>query len=497
MLRAMRTASLAILCLFVVFTASSTFAQYQLRKPTTPTQQKASITVTDPAGGATWEKGKRYAIKWKSEGRVPSVKIVLIDQVNKSHDIVRSTTNSGLYNYTVSTRLADGAYKVVVMTADGSVKGEAGGTVTIQKKTFGTQTAKALPPAGGGTAEQPESPAIAERSLPARTLPSGLAGQTVTQQGGVQPGDLTATKDEDKDSPGLADFQVGGTTVGGFATELSDATISVAVGNLPTTQVSAADAAQLDASLLQPVEEPEPSGSGSHGSITFLEPQQDDVWAPGQQYQISWAGPGISGPIHLILKCNTVDERRIVTTGASASGSFLYTVPSNMRLARNFYSLLACNEDSTLLQTVWQISVWEPQAVDLKCVITHASPWRFSPSGSRDFDFDIAVINDGTSGPLTVPILVRLIKQPENVVIYQMQAGFGDVFPGSWYMTNGQIHWDVRELEENYTSGGRSGIDFDSGHYILEVNADVGNSLGEREELLFDNIDTKQVNVMD
>ena len=77
------------------------------------------------------------------------------------------------------------------------------------------------------------------------------------------------------------------------------------------------------------------------------------------------------------------------------------------------------------------------------------------------------------------------------------QAGFGDVFPGSWYMTNGQIQWDVRELEENYTSGGRSGIDFDSGHYILEVNADVGNSLGEREELLFDNIDTKQVNVMD
>ena len=44
MLRGMRTASLATVCLFATLTASSTFGQYQLRKPTTPAQQKASIT---------------------------------------------------------------------------------------------------------------------------------------------------------------------------------------------------------------------------------------------------------------------------------------------------------------------------------------------------------------------------------------------------------------------------------------------------------------------
>ena len=412
MFRAMRPAGLTMLCLFATFTASSTFAQYQLRKPTTPTKQQASITVTEPAGAVTWEKGQRYTIKWKSEGRVPSVKIVLIDQADKSHDIVRSTTNSGSYTYTVSTRLADGTYKVVVMTADGSVRGEASGTVTIQKETFGKTTPKATP-AEGGTAEQPESPAIGQRSLPGTARPSGLSGQTVTQQGGIQPGDLTATKDEDKESTGLAGFQIGD------ATGISGATTSVVVGNLPIAQVSTTEAAELDLSLLQPVDEPEPSGSDADDSITIL----------------------------------------------------------------------------------------EPQAVDLKCVIRNESTnnyhttrsgekrYYFEPSGSRELDFDITITNDGTSGPLTVPILVRLIKKPEMVVIYQMQAGFGDVYPGYWYMTNGAIHWDIRELEANYTSGTASGVDFGLGGYRVIVTADVGNSLGELEELRHDNIDRIYINI--
>jgi len=401
------------LSLVVTIATTSTLAQYQLRKPTTPTQQKASITVTEPAGAATWEKGQRYAIKWQSEGRLPSVKIILIDQAGKSHDIVRSTTNSGSYTYTVSTRLVDGAYRVVVMTVDGSVRDEASGTVTIQKKMFGKSTSKA-PPAGGGTAEQPESPAVRQRSLPGTVLPSG---QTSTQQGGIQPGDLTATKDEDKDSPGLMD-QVVDRQIGD-ATGISSATTSVVFGNLPIAQVSMTEAAELDRSLLQPVEEPEPSGSDADDSVAILEPQAVDL--------------------KCVIRNKSTNNYRTTRSGE-----------------RRYY---------------------------------------FEPSGSRELDFDIAIINDGTSGPITVPILVRLIKKPEMVVIYQMQAGFGDVYPGYWYMTNGAIHWDIRELEENYTSGTASGVDFGLGGYRVIVTADIGNSLGEREELRFDNIDEIYLNI--
>jgi len=205
-----------------------------------------------------------------------------------------------------------------------------------------------------------------------------------------------------------------------------------------------------------------------------------------------------------------LDERRVVTTGVSASGSFLYTVPSDLKLGRKRYFLYAYDEDSTWIRRrVNDISIYETQAVDLRCKVrngttNHNFTWGkggrqyyyFEPGGSRELDFDIAVINDGTSGPITVPVLVRLIKQPENVVIYQMQAGFGNVYPGSWYMTNGAIHWNVRELEENYTSGGGSTIDFQSGVYWVIVTADVGNSLGERDELRHDNIDSDNFPIM-
>ncbi len=491
------TTVIVMLSVIVIFAATSGFAQYQIKKPAALSQQKASISVTEPAGGTIWEKGQRYAIKWTSEGRVSSVKIVLIDQADKSHNIVRTTTNSGSYNYTVSTRLADGAYKVVIMTSDGSVKGEASGTVTIQKKSFGTKATKSAP-AGGGTAEPPESPAVAPRSLPGVTRPSGQVG---TQPEGAQPGDLTPTKEEDMDSPDLADFLIGD------AAEATSATISVVVGNLPASQVSAAEKSELDLSLLQPVGEPEPSGSVSRGEITFTQPRDSAIWLPGEQYQIAWTSEGVDGPVGFKLRSPRPADERIITTSAAASGSMLYTVPPDLKLGHNNYRLEARNESGNWLGFVKGITVYETQAVDLMCVIRNETTnnyrtdrrgnrhYYFAPGGSRVLDFDIAVINEGTRGPITVPILVRLVKKPEQVVIYQMQAGFGDVHPGFWYMTNGAIHWDVRELEANYTSGSGSGIDFGEGGYRIYVTADVGNSLGEREELTYDNSDMVYITI--
>ena len=80
----------------VVIMSASSFAQYQVRKSGTPVQQQASISITDPAGNTTWEKGKRYTIRWTSQGTITSVQIVLVDQAGESHDVIRRTTNSGV-----------------------------------------------------------------------------------------------------------------------------------------------------------------------------------------------------------------------------------------------------------------------------------------------------------------------------------------------------------------------------------------------------------------
>ncbi len=148
-------AVIMMLVVIVVFVASSAMAQYQVRKPTSPAKQQATISITDPSGSTTWEKGKRYTIRWTSQGTITSVQIELVDQAGNSHDIVRRTTNSGSHAYSVARTLADGAYRLTISSSDGKVTAESSGTITIQPATLGgtstTSTETTRTPKGGYT----------------------------------------------------------------------------------------------------------------------------------------------------------------------------------------------------------------------------------------------------------------------------------------------------------------------------------------------------------
>jgi hypothetical protein len=465
----MRTVTLAMLSLFITLIASSVFAQYQLRKTTTPTQQKTSITITDPSAKATWEKGQRYTIKWISEGRVPSVKIVLIDQANKSHDLVRSTTNSGSYTFTVSTRLPDGAYKVVVMTADGSVKGEGAGLVTVQKKSFGTTDRHAAT----GLTQQPRPG-------------SGLSPSQPSGQIGQLPGTTPAVG------------QAGGVEV---AVSGNADVGTVSGGTLSVTQASTSVAARLDQAVMDLYSPPDVQTADVGQYLRINTPAPDDwhtVWEPGGQYWVKWYSSEFGGRCQVVLRESGYYTYRIADDRPSRDSIF-FTVPLDIRFS-DYYNVIVTQDAPIDTARSVRIKVYQDQPVDLICAVDEFGTnhrGRFDPFGSRTMHFKLGIKNRGTDGPLVVPVLMQLIKHPEAVVVHQVEASIGGVYPGYWYFTEDNLNWDVRQFEESIPSGPGTGVYFRSGHYELKIELDYQNSLNEREDLRYNNSYVRKIRIID
>ncbi len=158
------------LCFFLV---GSIAAQYTPRTKT-PVTKEASLTITEPSGGTVWEKGQRYTIKWTSANVRGGVKINLVNEKGKSYTVTGYATNSGSYNYTVSSSLPDGAYTLEITTSDGAVTARSSGTLTIQARTAVTKpeaTSTYTPRVPTTTTTTPTVPSTATTTttLPDRT----------------------------------------------------------------------------------------------------------------------------------------------------------------------------------------------------------------------------------------------------------------------------------------------------------------------------------------
>jgi len=125
-----------ILSLILIHLAGSVSAQYHIRKPAGKTT-RASITVTEPTGSETWEKGKQYTIKWRGSGVRGPIKIFLENAAGRTVAVGRSIMGSGSFTWTVGSVVIEDSYKVVVMTADKKTRGESSGTITVQKRSPG------------------------------------------------------------------------------------------------------------------------------------------------------------------------------------------------------------------------------------------------------------------------------------------------------------------------------------------------------------------------
>lgn len=84
----------------------------------------AMVTVTKPAPGETWVKGKAYAIIWTKDGTMPDlVRISLRDArtLGELRLIQDNVPNTGSYLWTVPADITDGAYRIRVKVNDVTV----------------------------------------------------------------------------------------------------------------------------------------------------------------------------------------------------------------------------------------------------------------------------------------------------------------------------------------------------------------------------------------
>ena len=89
-------------------------------------QNEFKVRITNPseATDAVWMKGRQYAIKWESTDPATSLKqtefvsIYLVSAKDgaRAYTISSKSYHDGEFKWTVSTRLADGIYKIVVQS---------------------------------------------------------------------------------------------------------------------------------------------------------------------------------------------------------------------------------------------------------------------------------------------------------------------------------------------------------------------------------------------
>jgi len=81
-----------------------------------------TISVTVPAGGESWETGRKYTIRWTHSGKMAdTVKIVLLAGGAWAADIVDSTDNDGSCGWTIPAAVRPGTYVVRVKTTDNAI----------------------------------------------------------------------------------------------------------------------------------------------------------------------------------------------------------------------------------------------------------------------------------------------------------------------------------------------------------------------------------------
>jgi len=224
--------------------------------------------------------------------------------------------------------------------------------------------------------------------------------------------------------------------------------------------------------------------STSGRKIVVSAPKDGDVWEADKEYNITWESTGISGDVKIALAASQYDLKPITERTAN-TGAYRFRVPRN--LVGDFRGWRV--RVSTLDGTVYG---WSPpyfslytQDIDLQCMIYDPKfGWReqWLDSDEEWLQFNVRIRNDGIRFPISIDtVLVQIIKEPEEIVCYQEEWGFGRIYPHEWYQLPEPRKFRIAEWPR-----GRYGpktVNLKSGAYRVEVWLDPQNRLGELEGL--------------
>jgi len=488
-----------LLGIFLFSISGIVYAQYQMKAPQISSKGgEAYIKVTSPAENEVWEKGKKYTIRWESKGIRGNLKIMLVsedvklsqdtktvkplqvtkDKEVKPFEITKNTYNSGSYSYIVSRNLPNGIYKIQIMTIDESVKGESEGTITIggQKFASAKETSQA---------EQGKVPTASKYGAQTGAAPAAKTGGAQTPQGATAP-PAGATASTGKTASTAATPSKGVTPSAGIGGKSQAAAVKVVKQQFTVVKVSESELKNL------PVQKSAASTTnlkiGGHsttkGKIIVYTPKDGDIWEADKEYNITWESTGVSGDVKIALAANQYNLIPITERTAN-TGAYLFRVPRNLVGDFRLWRVRV----STLDGTVYG---WSPayfslytQDIDLQCMIY--DPKIGWPGGyikeneeKRWLQFNVWMRNDGIRFPINVDkVLVQIIKEPEEIVFYQEEWGFGGIYPHEWYKLP-----DPRKIElSSFSADHRR----NKGVYRAEVWLDPENRLGELEGLRHNN----------
>lgn len=483
----------------MVFLSVSGISNAQLPSKAQQLSSKAGeayIKVTSPGRNEVWEKGKTYTIRWESKGIRGNVKIMLLAggprpalkvSEAKAFEITRNINNSGSYSYLVPDNLPDGMYKVQIMTIDESIKGAGEGTVAIR----GQKTAVAK---------------VASQQDHAKVAPAGKRGAKT----GVEPSGKTAV---DKTSQGAAAASAGATVATGktastTATPAKGATPYVAAAG--KNQTAAAKIVRQDITSAKvseaklnnfkfqtsTVSAPDYKIGGHSAAAVKIEvysPRDGDIWEAEKEYNIRWQNTGFTGDVRITLDFGLVAGGKhteyLIAERAANTGSYLFRVPRNWLRNPNYWRIRICTLDGIAAGfSPGTIKVYT-QYIDLQCEIVDPSIWEKNVWGNekRWFEFNVWWRNKGTRFVKQIyPVLVRIIKEPEEMVCYQEEWGVGEVYPFTWYELPDPRRFDIETWKHFFVDYNRH-VDLEKGAYRVEVELDPHNYLGEDEQLRDDN----------
>jgi len=233
--------------------------------------------------------------------------------------------------------------------------------------------------------------------------------------------------------------------------------------------------------------------------IDITSPVKDETWEAGKEYLIKWSRASKDVRIDLVspATANKPREKYPIIARTPNTGTYSFKVPYNFIMGSKGYvqveSLDGKENGSSQSMNVYT------QLVDLECKIVDAHlAWSSTDyviyyEKDRWLEFNVLMRNKGTMSPVTIrEVLVRLIKEPENIVALQEVWGFSDIYGHEWRRLPEPLKVDIKDYSRWWIAPypieiKNTDINLKSGSYRLEVELDPQNSLHENQQTRDDN----------
>lgn len=497
----MRSAMASFLSFTLICLMTMSSAHSQISKRTSLTQAgQAFIKVTSPGARQAWDKGNKYPIRWESRGVQGEVKILLVrqdmqaSQVTREHqadqaakqakpvEVIGTSANSGSYDYLVPSDLPDGIYKVQVTSIDASVKGTSEGTVAIGSKKPEPGKALRFGDWRKGT-EKAETAQAGTAQSAGKAQAAGAAASTGPTQTAAGTTPTTAAAK---------------TTTPSVAVAGKSQAAAVKVVKVQVTPVKVSEAELKNIPLQKSVAGSSNLQFGGHSTpgrkIVVTAPKDGDVWEADKEYTITWESTGITGDVKIDVAANQYQLHPIAERTVN-SGAYRFRVPRNFVGDYRVWRARVSTLDGTIYG-------WSPpsftlytQDIDLHCKIydprfgwKEVDVWPFYYDIDSWLQFNVMIRNDGIRVPISIDtVLVQIIKEPQEIVCYQEEWGFGGIYPHVWYQLPEPRRIDWAQIRDVLVQHNLQNNALTDGSLRMVVWLDPQNRLGELEGLRQDN----------